>query len=362
MAIHSSKPATGDCPLCAHPCLFGMCQPACLWCCAAPGRGGCCSHAGCCPVAHPLTCLRPTGTSSTPASSSTTAAWWPAPTRTRQTPTARSSSSPWTAPTTATASTPSLGRSRASSGTPRPQRSVLIGRTTQLWMAWQRWCRGLAVAWPPTDPPPHPTLPTWPPPLLAGDTIYNLSRFNELEVDDDDRPAHPPVLTRADVLWNPFDDLRPRVDRCGVWVGAPSHRQGDRAGAQGGHGMWEREGHTQCRRAAAGGGREGGGAVARCRTCACLQPASPACCCHGCRDAKEAEARGAEAAAAEAKRQSRKQGKNFALMSFGAPRWELPPPRSAPHITCVCCASRQTSQRPRSSCSPRCRPALTCWD
>lgn len=82
---------------------------------------------------------------------------------------------------------------------------------------------------------------------ITGDTIYNLSRFNELEVDDDDRPAHPPVLTRADVLWNPFDDLRPRVDR----------------------------------------------------------------------DAKEAEARGAEAAAAEAKRQSRKQGKNFALMSFG---------------------------------------------
>lgn len=48
----------------------------------------------------------------------------------------------------------------------------------------------------------------------AGDTIYNLSRFNELEVDEQDRPAHPPVLNRADVLWNPFDDLKPRVDRC----------------------------------------------------------------------------------------------------------------------------------------------------
>lgn len=52
-----------------------------------------------------------------------------------------------------------------------------------------------------------------PPP---GDTIYNLSRFSELEVDEDDRPAHPPVLNRADVLWNPFDDLVPRVDR---WAG-----------------------------------------------------------------------------------------------------------------------------------------------
>ncbi|KAL4419176.1 hypothetical protein ABPG77_004899 [Micractinium sp. CCAP 211/92] len=48
---------------------------------------------------------------------------------------------------------------------------------------------------------------------VTGDTIYNLSRFNELEVDEDDRPAHPPVLNRADVLWNPFDDLKPRVDR-----------------------------------------------------------------------------------------------------------------------------------------------------
>ncbi len=47
----------------------------------------------------------------------------------------------------------------------------------------------------------------------AGDTIYNLSRFNELEAGEDDRPEHPPVLLRAEVLWNPFDDLQPRVDR-----------------------------------------------------------------------------------------------------------------------------------------------------
>ncbi|PSC77004.1 peptidyl-prolyl cis-trans isomerase CYP57-like [Micractinium conductrix] len=83
---------------------------------------------------------------------------------------------------------------------------------------------------------------------ITGDTIYNLSRYNELEVGEDDRPAHPPVLTRADVLWNPFDDLQPRVDR----------------------------------------------------------------------DAKEAaDAAAREAAAADAKKQTRKQAKNFALMSFG---------------------------------------------
>lgn len=40
-----------------------------------------------------------------------------------------------------------------------------------------------------------------------------------------------------------------------------------------------------------------------------------------CRDAKEAaEKAAAEAAAAEAKRATRKQGKNFALMSFGEAR------------------------------------------
>lgn len=49
-----------------------------------------------------------------------------------------------------------------------------------------------------------------------GDTIYNLLRFNELETDDDDRPAEAPRLTRAEVLWNPFDDIIPRVDRCAL--------------------------------------------------------------------------------------------------------------------------------------------------
>lgn len=48
---------------------------------------------------------------------------------------------------------------------------------------------------------------------VTGDTIYNLLRFNELDVGADDRPEQPPVLTRADVLWNPFEDIVPRVDR-----------------------------------------------------------------------------------------------------------------------------------------------------
>ena len=40
-----------------------------------------------------------------------------------------------------------------------------------------------------------------------------MLRFNSLDTDDDDRPTEPPRLLRAEVLWNPFDDIVPRVDR-----------------------------------------------------------------------------------------------------------------------------------------------------
>jgi peptidyl-prolyl cis-trans isomerase SDCCAG10 len=48
---------------------------------------------------------------------------------------------------------------------------------------------------------------------VTGDSLFNLARFNELEVDAGCRPLEPPALTRAEVLWNPFDDVVPRVDR-----------------------------------------------------------------------------------------------------------------------------------------------------
>ncbi|KAI3433422.1 hypothetical protein D9Q98_003237 [Chlorella vulgaris] len=67
---------------------------------------------------------------------------------------------------------------------------------------------------------------------VTGDTLYNLSRFNELEVDDDDRPAYPPLLTRADVLWNPFDDLKPRVDRDGREAAAKAAKEAAAADAK----------------------------------------------------------------------------------------------------------------------------------
>ncbi|MEW5301137.1 MAG: hypothetical protein WDW36_004016 [Sanguina aurantia] len=48
---------------------------------------------------------------------------------------------------------------------------------------------------------------------VTGDSIYNLIRIGELQADEQDVPLFPPVITDAEVLWNPFDDIVPRVDR-----------------------------------------------------------------------------------------------------------------------------------------------------
>ena len=48
---------------------------------------------------------------------------------------------------------------------------------------------------------------------IQGETIYNLIKISELEVDaESDRPVCDPVprITRALVLENPFDDIVPR--------------------------------------------------------------------------------------------------------------------------------------------------------
>ncbi|KAK6912837.1 Cyclophilin-type peptidyl-prolyl cis-trans isomerase domain [Dillenia turbinata] len=46
---------------------------------------------------------------------------------------------------------------------------------------------------------------------VTGDSIYNLLRFGEVETDKDDRPLDPPKLISVEVLWNPSDDIVPRV-------------------------------------------------------------------------------------------------------------------------------------------------------
>jgi len=45
---------------------------------------------------------------------------------------------------------------------------------------------------------------------ITGDTIYNLIRLNSFEADKDDRPLKPPQVFRAEILWNPFEDIVPR--------------------------------------------------------------------------------------------------------------------------------------------------------
>ncbi|CAG8442080.1 8044_t:CDS:10 [Ambispora leptoticha] len=46
---------------------------------------------------------------------------------------------------------------------------------------------------------------------VVGDTIFNVLKIGELEVDADERPFYPPSILSTEVLANPFDDIVPRV-------------------------------------------------------------------------------------------------------------------------------------------------------
>ncbi|KAJ8040611.1 Spliceosome-associated protein CWC27-like [Holothuria leucospilota] len=46
---------------------------------------------------------------------------------------------------------------------------------------------------------------------VTGQTIYNVLKFGDIEVDGDDRPVYPPKIKSTEVLSNPFDDIKPRV-------------------------------------------------------------------------------------------------------------------------------------------------------
>jgi len=45
---------------------------------------------------------------------------------------------------------------------------------------------------------------------VTGNTIFNVLRMGECEVDAEDRPHEPPRVISVEVLDNPFDDLLPR--------------------------------------------------------------------------------------------------------------------------------------------------------
>ena len=48
---------------------------------------------------------------------------------------------------------------------------------------------------------------------VTGNSLYNLPRFNEVEVDGSDRPTYPPIIQRIEVLLEPFDDIVPRAPK-----------------------------------------------------------------------------------------------------------------------------------------------------
>jgi len=46
---------------------------------------------------------------------------------------------------------------------------------------------------------------------VTGNTLYNLLSVNTYDIDDDERPLKPPQIIKTEILWNPFDDIVPRI-------------------------------------------------------------------------------------------------------------------------------------------------------
>lgn len=46
---------------------------------------------------------------------------------------------------------------------------------------------------------------------VAGDTLFNVMKMTELEVDENERPLYPPRIKSTEVVLNPFDDIIPRI-------------------------------------------------------------------------------------------------------------------------------------------------------
>jgi peptidyl-prolyl cis-trans isomerase SDCCAG10 len=55
---------------------------------------------------------------------------------------------------------------------------------------------------------------------VVGNTIFNLLRMGDLDVDANDRPHDPPRLESVEVLTNPFDDVESRAGKSGVAAAA----------------------------------------------------------------------------------------------------------------------------------------------
>lgn len=45
---------------------------------------------------------------------------------------------------------------------------------------------------------------------VTGDTIFNMLKLEDSEVDQNERPMYPQRILKTEVLLNPFDDIVPR--------------------------------------------------------------------------------------------------------------------------------------------------------
>lgn len=45
---------------------------------------------------------------------------------------------------------------------------------------------------------------------VTGNTIFNVMRLNEYDVDEKERPTDKILIRSVEVLWNPFEDIIPR--------------------------------------------------------------------------------------------------------------------------------------------------------
>ncbi|OSD05281.1 cyclophilin-like protein [Trametes coccinea BRFM310] len=46
---------------------------------------------------------------------------------------------------------------------------------------------------------------------VVGDTIFNVLKIGEMEIDDNERPVYPPKIKRIRIIDNPFPDIIPRI-------------------------------------------------------------------------------------------------------------------------------------------------------
>eukprot|EP01101_Sappina_pedata_P013045 TRINITY_DN9353_c0_g1_i1.p1 TRINITY_DN9353_c0_g1~~TRINITY_DN9353_c0_g1_i1.p1 ORF type:complete len:542 (-),score=194.84 TRINITY_DN9353_c0_g1_i1:164-1789(-) len=46
---------------------------------------------------------------------------------------------------------------------------------------------------------------------VTGDTIFNVLKMNEYDIGEDERPMYPAKIIKVEILWDPFEDIVPRV-------------------------------------------------------------------------------------------------------------------------------------------------------